>query len=93
MANPEYASKVMDERWAPVSKHIPNEQKRIAPDMAIDPATGDFWKPSQPEYWDCAAQAWQEVTTFSTGQEDARQAGIRECARKAASLRSKAEGR
>jgi hypothetical protein len=59
-----------------------------AASRSIDPATGDFWLTSQPEYWDCAALAWREVKTFSTGQEDARQAGIRECEARAEKLRA-----
>lgn len=59
-----------------------------AADRAIDPATGDFWKSSQPEYWDCAAQAWRELATFDDRQVDARQAGIHACTQRAAAIRN-----
>lgn len=51
-------------------------------DMAINPATGDFWSPSRPEYWECVAQAWREVSFFPAG----RQRHIDEALARAASL-------
>jgi len=64
---------------------------RVSPAMAIDPATGDYWRSSQPEYWDCAAQGWREVVTFSDNQEEIRQANIRRCMQRANNLRNAIE--
>lgn len=53
-------------------------------DMAINPLTGDFWQPSQPEYWECVAQAWREVRFYPSG----KQRHIDEALAKAETLRA-----
>jgi hypothetical protein len=63
----------------------------LKPEDSIDPATGDYWKSNQPQYWEVAARAHRAYAERYSFSEASRAKNLREadeCDAKAEALRA-----